>query len=149
MAVFGIDIHEGHIRLFAKGVTKEQALDELIGAMAHNPVIGDPAVFRAKLLEREAQGSTGIGGGIAIPHLRHESVAQPAIGVGVAPEGIDFGSADGQPAYIVALFAIPAGQDKLYLNLLAQVMLALRNKTLFDQFLACRTPAEIGELLNR
>lgn len=149
MAAFGIDIHEQHIRLFPKGVTKEQALDELIGAMARNPVIADPAAFREKLLAREAQGSTGIGGGIAIPHLKHESVALPALGVGVAAEGMGFGAADGQLVYIIVLFAIPSGQDKLYLNLLAQVMLALRNKTLFDQFLACRSAAEIGELLNR
>ncbi len=149
MAVFGIDVHEGHIRLLPQGINKEQALSELVDAMAANPVISDPATFREKLLAREAQGSTGIGGGIAIPHLRHESVVQPALGVAVVPDGLDFGASDGQPVHIIVLFAIPAGQDKLYLNLLAQVMLALRNKTLYDQFLTCTTVSQIAELLNR
>ena len=48
----------------------------------------------------------------------------------------------------MVLFVTPKNADKVYLGLLAQVMLALRNKELFDQLMACRTPAEANALLN-
>lgn len=149
MATFGMEIPEQHVRILPAGTSKEKALELLVDALAQGTVIKDAAAFRAGLMAREAQGSTALSSGVAIPHLRHESVVSPAIAVGLSAEGIAFGAEDGQPTHLLVLFAIPLGQDKLYLNLLAQVMLALRNKTLFEQFLVCKSPSEAASLLNR
>ncbi len=149
MATFGIDIPETHIRVFGEGTSKEQALDQLIEALANNASVTDAGAFRTAVLAREAQGSTAMGGGIAIPHVRHDSVSRPALAVGISAPGVPFGANDGSPAHIIVLFAVPTAQDKVYLNLLAQTMLALRDKTLFAQLSTCKTAADACGLLAR
>jgi len=148
MSVFGITIEQPQIVLIKGGTSKHDALDQLIDAVAQNPAIADKQAFRHAVHERESVMSTGIGGGIAIPHVRIPEVRTPTVGVGIAPKGLDFGTLDNRPVYILVLFATPAGADKEYLGLLAQVMMALRNRTLYDRLVTCRNAAEAYTVLN-
>ncbi|MBI2431675.1 MAG: PTS sugar transporter subunit IIA [Candidatus Hydrogenedentes bacterium] len=147
MSVFGIDIDETQVVLLSEPVTKQAALDQLVAAVAEHESIEDSAALRRAVHEREAVMSTGIGGGIAIPHVRIPEVKSPVLGVGISPQGIDYGTLDGNPVHILILFATPATADKEYLNLLARVMMALRNRTLYDHLVSCRSPREIFETL--
>lgn len=149
MSAFGVPIPESQICIIQDGMTKEDALGALINAVASNPVITDKEVFRAAIFERETRLSTGIGGGIAIPHVRITEVTEPTLGVGIATKGIDFGAADQQPVQIIVMFATPAGADKDYLKTLAQVMLSLRNADFFERLAACDSVDKASGLLNR
>ncbi|HPO14720.1 MAG TPA: PTS sugar transporter subunit IIA [Candidatus Hydrogenedentes bacterium] len=149
MSAFGVPIPESQICIIQDGMTKQDALGALINAVASNPAITDKEVFRTAIFEREARLSTGIGGGIAIPHVRIPEVAESTVGVGIASKGIDFGAADQQPVQVVVLFATPAGADKDYLKTLAQVMLSLRNVDFFERLTACDTTEKAFGLLNR
>lgn len=148
MSAFGVKIEQQQIVLIKGGTTKHDALEQLIQAVSQNPVITDKAAFRQAVHERESVMSTGIGGGIAIPHVRIPEVLKPTVGVGIVPKGLDFGTLDNKPVHILVLFATPAGADKEYLGLLAQVMMALRNRTLYDRLVTCRTPADAWQVLN-
>lgn len=148
MSVFGIEIPRNQICVVPPGASKPEALEALIAAVSNSHVVQDIDAFRAAIYEREAIMSTGIGEGIAIPHVRIPEVSEATLGVGISPDGIDFQTLDNKPVHILVLFATPAGSDKEYLRLLAKVMLSLRDRELFHALMACQTPDDVYEILN-
>lgn len=148
MSAFGINIPREQICVVPPGATKPEALEALIAAVSSNAVVKDIEAFRRAIYERESIMSTGIGEGIAIPHVRIPEISEATLGVGIAPGGIDFQTLDNKPVHVLVLFATPAGSDKEYLRLLAQVMLSLRDRELFHALVACRTADEVCEILN-
>lgn len=148
MKKFGIDIIENQVCFLEPSVTKREALAALVAATAQNPAISDPEAFERAVFDREAVMSTGIGDGIAIPHVRIPEITSPTLGVGISKTGVDFDALDNKPVNVMVLFATPQGSDKEYLGLLAQVMLSLRNRDLFQRLLACEDPAQVCTLLN-
>jgi mannitol/fructose-specific phosphotransferase system IIA component (Ntr-type) len=148
MSAFGIEIPKSQIVFIRGGTSKYDALNQLVDALATNPAITDREALRRAVHEREAVMSTGIGGGVAIPHVRIPEVTQPVVGVGIAPKGLEFQSLDNKPVYVIILFATPQEADKEYLGLLAQVMLALKDKNLYQSLLTCKTPADVARVLN-
>lgn len=149
MSVFGIDIDESQIRILKAGATKHDALDTLIDAVAQNPVVTDKEAFSQAVYDREQVMSTGIGGGVAIPHVRIPSILEPTLGVGISPKGLEYGTLDNKPVHILVLFATPEGAEKAYLGLLAQVMMALKDENLFTRLTESRTPAQVHAALAR
>lgn len=147
MSVFDIDIPRELCCIIRGGTTKHDALDQMIDAVCESPAVTDPEAFQRAVHEREAVMSTGIGGGIAVPHVRISEVTEPVLCVGVCPKGLDYGALDNQPVHILVLFAMPKDADKEYLGLLAKVMLALRDKDLFRKLTACRKPSEVHAVL--
>lgn len=130
------------------GATKQEALEALIAAVSNNRVVQDIDAFRKAIYERESIMSTGIGEGIAIPHVRIPEITEATLGVGIAPGGIDFQTLDNKPVHVLVLFATPAGSDKEYLRLLAKVMLSLRDRELFHALVACKTQDDVYGILN-
>lgn len=148
MSLFGIEVDPEQIVLIKGGMSKHDALDKLISAMCKHPYVKDGEAFRKAVFERESVMSTGIGGGVAIPHVRIPEITHPTVGVGVAPKGLEFGTLDNKPVHIMVLFATPEGADKEYLSLLAQVMLALKDEKLFDAIVQCRTAQQVYDVLH-
>ena len=140
-------VEASQVRIIPKDTTKHDALDILIEAMGRNPVITDCEAFRNAVYEREAVQSTGIGGGVAVPHVRIPEVTEVTIGLGIAPDGLDFSSLDNRPVQIIVLFATPKDSEKTYLSLLAKVMVALRNRETFASLASCRSAEEVIALL--
>ena len=81
------------------------------------------------LRSREQLGSTGFGGGIAIPHCRLDGMQDFVVGVITIPKGVDFGSADGQKVKLVVFIIAPSGQSDNHVRLLSAISqnLALPN----------------------
>lgn len=75
-----------------QATTKEGAIDELIASLAASGRITDAKLFKEKILEREAQSSTGIGGGIAMPHAKTKAVKEATVVFAKSSAGIDFAS---------------------------------------------------------
>ena len=88
----------------------------------------------AKLLEREAKGSTGFGHGVAVPHVKHDSVNRVAAAVGLHPSGIDFSALDRQPVYSVFLLLSPATKPEDHLQAM-EVIFKNLSKDTFRRFL--------------
>lgn len=147
---FGFEIDPKLITMVEGAKSKHDALEQLIGVMVEDPAVTNAEVFDRAVHEREAVMSTGIGGGVAIPHVRLNEINRLIVGVGIAPEGIDYGTLDNEPVHVMVLFATPEGADKEYLRLLAQVMGALRaeDHALYEQLIECTSAGEVAALLN-
>lgn len=116
---------------------KEQALGKLVDVLAASPCIRDKAELAQAILEREKLMSTGIGLGLAVPHVRLESVSELIMAVGISTDGIaDYESLDDKPVHLIFMIAAPAGQHAAYLRLLS--VISSRAKALNGRLLECR-----------
>src|SRR6185503_16469031 len=102
--------------------TKEEALEEMLGAIAAGTPGVSVAELRAALAEREKLGPFSMAKGSAFPHARTEKVSDFRIAVGTAPQGLDFKAPDGNLIRLVVLFVIPKKHSNLYLTTLAQFL---------------------------
>lgn len=89
-----------------------------------------------RLVERERLGSTGIGGGIAVPHARMAGISAPAGLFARLAQPIDFDSIDERPIDIVFLLMAPEGAGADHLKALARVSRLLRDRTLVEKLRA-------------
>ena len=94
--------------------------------------------------------STGIGHGLAIPHVRMKDVKAAAMGVGISRSGItDYQSLDGKPVHIIVLIVAPEGQHETYIRLLAQAADVFRHEDLRRATIEAEDTAESYRILTR
>jgi len=147
MSAFGIEVGPDLVCVYGPGVSKREALDELVDSVAGSGAIADKEGFRRAVHDREAVMSTGLGSGVAIPHVRADEVLRPCVGVGVSATGIDYDTLDNSPVHVMVLFAMPSWAQREYLGLLAQVITSLKLPGFRDQLVACKTPEQVVEHL--
>lgn len=114
------------VRLDAGG--KEAVIREMAGLLARTGKVVDVEELVATALRREAQGTTGLGEEIAIPHAKTDAVSAPVVGFARSVEGVEWGSLDGTKARLVFMIAVPeaaAGDEHLRI-------LALLSRKLMD-----------------
>ncbi len=113
----------------APGDDKRSAIDRL-GRLcceaAAVPPEDVPSVLAA-LYEREQVVSTGIGLGIAVPHVRHASASSAVLRVGRSKAGIPFDSIDGQPVHVMFAILMPSGQHRRHVEVLGAIARALKD----------------------
>ncbi|MGY4857601.1 PTS fructose transporter subunit IIABC [Cryobacterium sp. AP23] len=100
----------------------------------------------ADALAREAKTSTGIPGGLAIPHCRSSAVTEPTLAVARLSQPVDFGSADG-PADLIFMIAAPEGADQDHLKILSKLARSLMKKDFTAALRAAKTSDEIVTLV--
>ena len=107
--------------------TKIQALNDLIDLISESPQVIDHNLLKEGIFEREKIMSTGIGFGIAIPHVRSDAVTNIVMAVGVFKDGInDYESLDNKSVNIICLLAAKEDQHKEYLNMLSMISARLK-----------------------
>jgi PTS system nitrogen regulatory IIA component len=86
-----------------KAKTRDTAIAELVAALAQSGKLGkaDAAKISKAVVQREREASTGIGKGVAVPHVKHADVPEVVAAVGRSAKGVDFSSLDKQPVYTV------------------------------------------------
>ena len=126
--------------------SKDDALDELCEILSTADTINDSAELRRAIFERENIMSTSIGLGIAIPHVRLQSVTGMTMAIGVVKEGIDYKSFDDSPVNIIIMIAAPAGTHREYLSILAKIALLLKNEAIRESILEAKNPRDIYEV---
>lgn len=130
-----------------KARTKDEALRELVEVLSAHPQITDPKDFLKRILERERVISTGIGIGLAMPHVKIPSVTDFVLAIGRSSRGIDFDSLDGHPVHIVAMIGASDQQSGEFLKVLAKLVLKLKDKALRQQILLAPTIDDVRHLL--
>ena len=99
------------------------------------------------IIKREKEASTGMGKGIAVPHVKHQAVKDVVASIGLSSTGIDFSALDKQPVYSVILLVSPADDPDKHLQAMENVFKHLQNEK-FRKFLRqSRSPQQIEELL--
>ncbi len=135
---------------FLPGATKKEALDKLISLVAPAGAGADLAAMKQGLLHREELMSTGIGLGIAVPHVRLENISEFILAVGLSREGIaDYEAIDDEPIRIVILIIAVKSQHKEYLQLLSQLVKLLKQDAVRKSILNAATTAEVYEILTK
>ena len=131
-----------------KATTKEGAIDELIASLAASGRINDPVLFKEMILKREEQSSTGIGGGIAMPHAKTKAVNEATVVFAKSATGVEFESLDDEPARIFFMIAAPEGAGNMHLRTLASLSRLLIDSEFIEQLMNTRTPAEVSALFD-
>ena len=117
-----------------KSTDKKGVLDELVSPIAHSAGLNHEELVRI-LMERERLGSTGIGGGIGIPHGKIKALESLVLGFGLSRNGVDFESMDGRPTHIFFLLITPENSTGLHLKLLARISRILKNDPFKEKLL--------------
>lgn len=128
--------------------TKDDAINALIGLHAAAGNLKDKDAYKEAILAREAQGTTAIGEGIAVPHAKTSAVKAPALAAITVPNGVDYGAPDGKPSDL--LFMIAATEDgDVHLEILSRLMVMLMDADFAAKLRAAKTPAEFLDIINK
>jgi len=138
-----------HVCVPLSASTKEAAVAELARRLSASGAIGaaDADALTKEVLGREGEGTTGIGGGVAVPHAKTQLVEELLVAVGLSDAGIDFASVDGDPVHVVFLIAAPQGAAAEYLALMRWVVSLTRSRYWMKLVRACTTPEALIDVL--
>ncbi|WML25960.1 fructose-specific PTS transporter subunit EIIC [Neobacillus sp. OS1-33] len=137
------------ILLNIEGNQKEDTIDQLVEVLFKAGKISDRTEFKASILKREEQSTTGIGDGIAIPHAKTKVVNEAAIVFGKSAAGVNYESLDGKPAHLFFMIAAPEGANNTHLEALARLSGLLMKAEVRYELLKATTPEEIIDTINR
>ena len=139
-------LHEEAILVDMKAEDKKGALEEMVEPLAPLSGVDREDLVRV-LMERERLGSTGIGGGIGIPHGKFSGLESLILGFGLSRNGVDFESMDGRPTYIFFLLITPENSTGLHLKLLARISKILKKDTFKERLMNAADRNEIVSII--
>ena len=128
---------------------KEAAIAELVAHLDRNKMLGSASqreVVKA-LMEREALGSTGIGGGFAVPHAKYGGVNGLVGAFGRSRKGVNFNALDGEPVYLMFMLLSSKDNTGSHLEALAMIARLLRDDMFRRFFMDAKDQEELWELL--
>ncbi len=128
---------------------RDGAITELVSSIDKAGKLGRgkwKEIARA-VIKREKEASTGMGKGVAVPHIKHKAVKDVVAVVGRSSTGIDFSALDKQPVYSVILLISPVNDPDRHLQAMESIFRHLQQEK-FRKFLRqCRSSAQIEDLL--
>ncbi len=143
-------LNEDLINLELKAKTKVETIRELIEMLYKQGKVSDRDLFLQDVYAREAEGRTGLGNHVAIPHGKSDAVEVTSIAIGRTYRELEWESLDDKPVHIVILFAVrKEDKTKLHLRLLAQVACALADKEVLARLIFTKDKKEVIALLAR
>jgi len=133
---------------FWEKAEKEEVLRGLCGLS--RGAVGDSDVFLEAVFQREAIMSTGLGMGVAFPHVKIPSIPEFFITVGIiGGNGVEWDAFDGNPVKAVFLIGGPDGQQTRYLGILSKLSLIVKNERVRNELFATATPEDVAGILGR
>lgn len=138
------------VELHTSAANKEAAIDKLIGLQVAGGNLADVEAYKQAILAREAQSSTAIEAGIAVPHAKSEAVKRPGLAAMTLDTGVDYGAMDNKPSDLFFIIAAPMDGD-LHLEILSRLMVLLmdgdftaklRSATTVEEFMKAIDEAE-------
>ncbi|MFS5697534.1 fructose-specific PTS transporter subunit EIIC [Streptococcus agalactiae] len=126
-----------------KATSKEAAIDEMITKLVDTGVVTNFAIFKDGIMKREAQTSTGLGDGIAMPHSKNAAVKEATVLFAKSASGVDYEALDGQPTDLFFMIAAPDGANDTHLAALAELSKYLLKEGFADQLRQAKTPDNI------
>ena len=138
------DVLNKNVMLFDLQATdKEGVINEMIQSLVDNGVVTDFETFKAGIMNREAQTSTGLGDGIAMPHSKNEAVKEATVLFAKSNKSVDYASLDGQPTDLFFMIAAPEGANDTHLAALAELSKYLMKPGFADKLRQARTPDQV------
>ncbi len=137
------------INLSLESTSKANVIHELVEVLDRAGKLTNSDEFKKAILAREAQSTTGIGEGIAIPHAKTNAVKESAIAFGRSNAGINYESLDGQPAHLFFMIAAKEDANNTHLQVLSRLSTILMNKEIRNQLLTADSVDEVLEIINQ
>ena len=138
------DVLNKNVMLFDLQATdKEGVINEMVQSLVDNGVVTDFETFKTGIMNREAQTSTGLGDGIAMPHSKNEAVKEATVLFAKSNKGVDYASLDGQPTDLFFMIAAPEGANDTHLAALAELSKYLMKPGFADKLRQASTPDQV------
>lgn len=128
--------------------SKEAVIDELVAKLDRAGRLADAKAYKEAILAREAQSTTGIGEGVAIPHAKTNAVRTPALAFGRSQAGIDYDALDGQPSHLFFMIAASEGANNTHLETLSRLSMLLMDPAFREQLMQAQSEDEILALID-
>lgn len=125
---------------------KQSAIEEMVQRLYEEKIISNIEEFKAGILAREAQTSTGLGDGVAMPHAKNAAVLQPAVLFAKSPQGLDYEALDGEPTSLFFMIAAPEGANDTHLQALAALSGRLIDADFLTKLNQAQTPDDVQML---
>ncbi|NQK93160.1 PTS transporter subunit EIIA [Streptococcus suis] len=126
-----------------QATSKEAVIDEMITSLVDKGYVTDFDVFKTGIMNREAQTTTGLGDGIAMPHAKNAAVKEATVLFAKSNKGVDYASLDGQPTDLFFMIAAPEGANDTHLAALAELSKYLMKAGFADRLRAATNPEEV------
>ncbi len=123
--------------------SKELILLELVDLLQHGARIGNSNKLLLDFINREKKASTGIGHGVAIPHIRSVQAKDFMIAFARSTQGYDFGALDNCPTHLFFIMAAPPYDDTLYLRIFKSLGEMLQYESFRDELMSITSPGEL------
>ena len=136
------------IQLGITAASKDDAINQLTGLMEAGGRLNDRAGYKDGILAREAQGSTAVGDGIAIPHAKVAAVREPGLAAVTVPEGVDYEAFDGSLAHLIFMIAAPADGADVHLEALARLSTLLMTPDFKDNLINASSKEEFLKIID-
>ena len=138
------DVLNKNVMLFDLQATdKEGVINEMVQSLVDNGVVTDFDTFKAGIMNREAQTSTGLGDGIAMSHSKNEAVKEATVLFAKSNKSVDYASLDGQPTDLFFMIAAPEGANDTHLAALAELSKYLMKPGFADKLRQASTPDQV------
>ncbi|MFV0380741.1 MAG: fructose-specific PTS transporter subunit EIIC [Breznakia sp.] len=137
------------IDLQSQITSKEKMMDVLVSLMEKGDKLKDANAYKEAVWEREAQGTTGIGNGIAIPHGLSSAVKKAGLSAVVCKNGVDFDALDQKPVRLAFMIAAPADANKAHLKMLSKLSALLMNEAFVEALVHAKSKEEFLTIIKQ
>ncbi|EHJ52931.1 fructose-specific PTS transporter subunit EIIC [Streptococcus macacae] len=131
-----------------QATTKEAVINEMITSLVDHGIVTDFDTFKKGIMNREAQTSTGLGGGIAMPHSKNDAVKEATVLFAKSNKGVDYEALDGEPVDLFFMIAAPDGANDTHLAALAELSQYLLKDGFADKLRQVKSPDDVINLFN-
>ena len=138
----------GQIALHTAAADKDAAIGKLVALQQKSGALADADAYRQAILAREAQSSTAIEAGIAVPHAKADCVIKPSLAAMTLDRGVDYGAMDKQPSDLFFMIAAPLDGD-LHLEILSHLMVLLMDPAFSADLRAAGSPQDFLAVIDR
>lgn len=132
-----------------KATNKASAIDEMIYQLINKGYVTDFDRFKSDILKREAQTSTGLGEGIAMPHAKNTAVKEAVVLFARSVSGVDYEALDGAPVKLFFMIAAPEGANDTHLAALAELSKFLLKDGFKEKLFWAATADDVQNLFNK
>lgn len=142
-------IRPEHVKIALDGTSKADVIEELVGLLVETSDATDADAIYNAVMKREAEGSTGLERGVAIPHAKSDAVKRLSIVVGISREGVDFDSQDGKPAHLFFLMVAPTSESGPHVQAIAKIVKLIKLDKFRELLLKAKKPEEVVNAIYR
>ena len=127
---------------------KDACLVKLVDLMDASGKISDKKLYLDAVHEREKEGTTGVGNGIAIPHGRCSGVKEPGLAAMTINGGVEYNALDSKPVDLAFLIAAPEGSGSVHLEILSKLATMLMDENFVADLKKAKTVEEFLKVID-